>query len=83
MTRDVQVVLKRALRITQKISEHELTLVEILDSYDSIICEDDMKVGAAQLDVENRSRVYLQLLKFKKNQEDQQLKKINEEIENF
>lgn len=27
-------------------SENELTLVEILDSYDSIICEDDMKVSA-------------------------------------
>ena len=45
LTRDVEVVLKRALRITQKMSEKELTLVEILDSYDSIICEDDMKVG--------------------------------------
>ena len=69
--------------MTQKMSEQELTLVEILDSYDTIICEDDLKVNAPQLDVENRSRVYLQLLKFKKNQEDQQLRKINQEIENF
>ena len=46
LARDVNVVLKRALAITQKLTENELTLVEILDSYDSIICEDDAKTHA-------------------------------------
>jgi hypothetical protein len=33
--------------MTQKDSENELTLVEILDSYDSIVQEDDTKKGHA------------------------------------
>ena len=38
---DVNVVLTRALRLAQKNEFTELTLVEILDSYDSIVYEDD------------------------------------------
>jgi|OM-RGC.v1.033965644 hypothetical protein len=64
--REVEVVLARALRLTSKEHYSELTLVEILDSYDSIVYEDDKRVGSPQLSFDNRSKVYLDLLKFKK-----------------
>ena len=66
---DVNTVLARALRLAQKNHFSELTLVEILDSYDSIVYEDDKKLGSPQLRIENRSKVYLDLLKFKKTLE--------------
>ena len=67
--REVDIVLARALRLSSKKQYTELTLVEILDSYDSIVYEDEKLVGPPQLTVENRSKVYLDLLKFKKTQE--------------
>lgn len=38
---DVNVILTRALLLSRKKNYSELTLVEILDSYDSIVYEDD------------------------------------------
>ena len=41
ISKDYHYILARALRVTMKISEEDLTLVEILNAYDEIVAEDD------------------------------------------
>ena len=62
---DVNYVLTRALNHTQKICEQDLNLIEILDAYDKIVAEDDSNM-TEQIKMSTRSKVYLELLKFKK-----------------
>ena len=82
---DLALIVSKALQATQKDSEQDLTLVEILNAYDSIVQDDDTNADLYDpvIPPEHRSKIYLQLLKLRQTQERSELNKLNNDMMHF
>ena len=65
---DVEFVLQQAEKKSSKKNRNELTLVDILETYEKLV-DANSKQHKHYLQPENRAKVYLALLKFKKDKE--------------
>ena len=86
LQREVNTVIQKAMERYGKACERDLSLVEILKQFELMVEEDAANEESncdPQIDPLQRSKIYLQLLKYKKAQEMKELEEINDSIDKY